>query len=131
MNSAGLIVLEPYAAVRLENAVLVPFLDVLVELVCNILLGGEALEVFKLKLLDALDGILGNLSQGSRDTAIGDRPSRSYKHDKVGDICNRRLVISNLSMILHNLIRRKTALTYRELPGPSNRSSHPPTYLAG
>lgn len=57
----------------------------LVELVRHALLGGPALDVVGLHLPDALDCVLGYLSQRSRDTAIGNGPGRANEDNKVGN----------------------------------------------
>jgi hypothetical protein len=57
----------------------------LVELVRHALLGGPALDVVGLHLSDALERVLGYLSQGSRDTAISNGPGRANEDNKVGN----------------------------------------------
>ena len=46
------------------------YLDVFVELVCDVLSWGPAAEVLVLHLLDPLDGIFGNCVQWTHDTAV-------------------------------------------------------------
>lgn len=46
------------------------YLDVLVELICNVLPWSPAAEVLVLHLLDPLNGIFGNCVQRTHDTAI-------------------------------------------------------------